>query len=147
MVCLHIDRERKLGAKGARHTQVAGIGPEAIRLGEELAPIFSFAASVIEAARPCLLKRMARRGSVGTPLSFRRSQKQSTRGAHQAPPQTKPSCASFLRASLSRPFHRGRSVRAFPHACTQERALPVRAARAKCLREWTDYDRAASISR
>jgi len=31
---------------------VAGIGPGATRLGEESAPIFSLAASVIEAARP-----------------------------------------------------------------------------------------------
>ena len=51
---LHIDRERRLGAKSARIPSVARIGPRATRLGEELEPVFSFAASVIEAAGPCL---------------------------------------------------------------------------------------------
>ena len=100
VVQLHIDRERKLGAKGARDTQASrGTGPGATRLGEELAPVFIAVASVIEAIATCLLKRMAPRGFVETPLSFRRSQRQITRGAHQAPTPN----YLFLRKLLARP--------------------------------------------
>jgi len=38
-LCLHIDRERRLGAKSARIPSVARIGPRATRLGEEREPI------------------------------------------------------------------------------------------------------------
>jgi hypothetical protein len=51
---LHIDRERRLGAKSARIPSVARIGPRATRLGEEREPIFIDEASVIEASSTCL---------------------------------------------------------------------------------------------
>src|SRR5437868_2837586 len=72
---LHIDRERRLGAKSARIPSVARIGPRATRLGEELEPIFTNAVlqqtcvskPKLRSSEGLSPKRMATRGSVTTP--------------------------------------------------------------------------------
>ena len=68
----HVSRERKLGAKGAREPQRRGdrSGGDPARRG--VSADLQFLLQDIEAAKPCLLKRMAPRGFVETPLSFRR---------------------------------------------------------------------------
>ena len=99
VVRLHIDRERKLGAKGARDTQRrgdwSGGNPARRRVSASLhRRSFSYRSFVAR-----LPQRMAPRGFVETPLSFRRPKKQITRGAQQAPTPTK----LFLRKLSARP--------------------------------------------
>ena len=131
VVCLHIDRERRLGAKSARDTQRrgdwSGDNPARRRVSADRID----EASVIEALSARLPQRMAPRGFVETPLSLRRSQNKSrgARNKHQPQPNlsAQASCAPRSPAFESRNLNRTCSGSA---ACSHKRC--------RCVLFWRD---------